>query len=230
MAATRNNSLKLAAYIVGAILSAQLLLASWQHKIASAPLEALGFVTGAWCVWLTVKEHIWNFPIGLANSAFYLIVFLEARLFADSTLQILYIILGVYGWYWWLKGGENRTVLKVNRTPLWEYGMLAVLAAIGTLAMMRVLISVNDSAPFLDALTTVLSLVAQYMLTRKYIENWWVWMGADFIYVGLYIYRALYLTAILYAIFIALCVAGLIAWNRSLRAKRKTEDMEIVHA
>src|SRR5690242_18776253 len=113
MAAPRPNTLKLAAYFLGAILSALLLIASWQHKITSAPLEALGFVTGAWCVWLTVKEHIWNFPIGLANSAFYLIVFLQARLFADSTLQILYIILGVYGWYWWLKGGENRTVLKV---------------------------------------------------------------------------------------------------------------------
>jgi len=217
-------------YSLGAILSAFLLVASFTKWIPSSPTEVFGFVTGAWCVWLTVKEHIWNFPIGNANSAFFLVLFVQARLFADSTLQVIYIVLGFWGWYWWLKGGENQTVLKVMRTPGWEYAMLLVVGIAGTVGMMRVLISVNDSAPLLDALTTVLSLIAQYMLTRKYLENWFVWITADVIYVGLYSYRHLYLTGILYAIFIGLCIAGYIAWSKSLGAPRKEADMEIVHA
>lgn len=213
-------------YGLGALASAALLIASWKHWIPSAPLEAFGFVTGAWCVWLTVKEHIWNFPIGLANSAIYLVVFLEARLFADSGLQVVYLILGLWGWYWWLKGGENRSVLKVSRTPVGEWAVLLLIVAGATAGFTVYLASVKDAAPFLDALTTVLSLVAQYMLTRKYLENWWVWMGTDVIYVGLYIYKGLYLTSALYVIFIVLCVAGLRAWLESHRSS----SMEVVHA
>lgn len=227
--AKANKSLTYAGYAIAILASAVLFLASYEKWIASSPTEVLGFVSGAWCVWLTVKEHIWNFPIGNANSAFFLVLFVQARLFADSTLQVIYIILGFWGWYWWLKGGENRTVLKVHKTPMWEYGILSVLTIAGTYGMMQVLIAVKDSAPFLDAFTTVLSLVAQYMLTRKYIENWWVWISADIIYVGLYSYRHLYLTGILYAIFIGLCIAGLLAWKRSLTGAQ-TRDLEMVHA
>lgn len=76
--------------------------------------------------------------------------------------------------------------------------------------------SVNDSTPFLDALTTVLSLVAQYMLTRKLLENWYVWITVDVIYIGLYIYKDLYLTGFLYAIFLCMCIVGLVQWRKAL--------------
>lgn len=211
------------------MVSALLLLASWRGWIQSSLVESLGFVTGAWCVWLTVKEHIWNFPIGIANSAFYLVLFLQSRLFADSTLQIIYIVLGFWGWYWWLKGGKNKTELHVSKTPSWEWVALAVITVAATYGMDILLVSKKDAAPFLDALTTILSLVAQYMLTRKYLENWWVWIAADVIYVGLYSFRSLYLTATLYALFIALCVAGYRAWLLSLNNGGE-QDMELVHA
>ena len=180
------------------------------------PTEVLGFVTGGWAVWLTVRQNIWNWPIGIANSAFYLVVFLQARLFADGSLQAVYIVLGFLGWYWWLRGGPSRSRLIVSRTGVRLGLALAAILVIGTVLMTQLLVRISDSAPFLDALTTVMSLIAQFMLTRKLFENWFVWISADVIYIGLYIYKDLYLTSILYVVFMAMCIAGAIQWRQSL--------------
>lgn len=207
---------ELALMVVG---SAALLLGAWTGALPLGLTETLGFVTGAVCVWLTVKQHIWSWPIGIANSAFFLALFFGARLFADMGLQVIYIVLGFLGWYWWLRGGDNQTTLRVSHatpTTLLALGLLGAVATAGLTVFLR---SIGDAAPFLDALTTVLSLVAQYMLTRKLIENWYVWITADIIYIGLYSSRGLYLTAALYALFLALCVMGLRGWRGSLPAR-----------
>jgi nicotinamide mononucleotide transporter len=94
-------------------------------------------------------------------------------------------------------------------------GTLAGIGVAATAGMTVLLASVHDSAPFLDALTTVLSLIAEYMLARKLLESWWVWITADVIYIGLYTYRSLYLTAVLYALFLAMCLVGLVRWRRT---------------
>lgn len=206
-------------YAVGMPASLVLIGASIMHRLPLDFTEVLGFVTGAWCVWLTVKQNIWNWPIGIANDAFFLALFLRAHLFADAGLQVVYIVLGVLGWYWWLRGGAGKTELPVSRTGSRTAIVLAVLLAISTAGLAVGLGRVNDAAPFWDALTTVLSLVAQYMLSRKLIENWLVWMTADVIYVALYVYKHLDLTAGLYAIFFAMCVAGFLHWRASLRAQ-----------
>ncbi len=186
-----------------------------------APLgmtEVLGFVTGAVCVLLVVEENIWNWPIGIANSVLFFVLFLQSRLYGDMALQVVYVVLGFLGWYQWLYGGKNRTELKVSRVPLWEALVVAGVGVAGTAGMTAFFVRVNDAAPFLDALTTVLSLLAQYLLTRKRLENWYVWIAADVIYVWLYVHRGLHLTAVLYLIFIGMCLAGLAAWRRSLHA------------
>lgn len=205
-------------YALGLVASAVLIIGSVSRMLPMDPTEVLGFVTGGWAVWLTVKQNIWNWPIGIANSAFYLIVFFQTRLYADMSLQGLYVALGFLGWYWWLRGGQNRTELNVSRTRHLLAAALGVALLGGTWVMTMFLVRVNDSAPFLDALTTVLSLIAQFMLTRKLFENWFVWISADVIYIGLYIYKDLYLTSVLYAIFLAMCIAGAIQWRRSLRS------------
>ena len=178
--------------------------------------EVFGFVTGGVCVWLTVRQQILNWPIGLASNVFYIVLFFEARLFADMTLQFFYIVLGILGWYWWLRGGEQQTRLLVSRASPAHLAILAALAVAATVCLTIFLRSVNDAAPFLDALTTVLSLVAQYLLTRKLLENWYVWITADIIYIWLYANRGLPLTAALYALFLGLCLLGLREWRRSL--------------
>lgn len=213
---------------VGGASGLALVYASW---VGWAPFgqppfsmtEALGFVTGALCVYLTVLENVWNFPVGIANSAFFLVLFGGARLYGDAALQVVYIALGFQGWYLWLRGGENRTPLEVERAPRRLLAGVAAFVVAGTAALTLLFRYVQDSAPFLDALTTILSLGAQYLLNRKAVENWWLWMTADVVYIYLYAARGLHLTAVLYLVFLCLCVAGLRAWLRTMSGRGRGE-------
>lgn len=182
--------------------------------------ELLGFVTGAVGVWLTVRANIWNFPVGLANNLFFLVLFWAARLYADAALQIVYLGFGVFGWWEWLHGGERWSRRMMARARPWVVWTLAGLAVPVTWILTIVLTRANDIAPFWDALTTALSLAAQWLLNLKLFENWFFWMTADVVYVPLYFVKALYLTAIVYVIFLGLCVAGMRAWRRELREPR----------
>ena len=220
---------RLGLWIVGAAGLA-LVYASW---VGWAPFgwqppgvtEALGFVTGALCVYLVVLENVWNFPVGIANSAFFLVLFAGARLYGDAALQIIYIALGFQGWYLWLRGGENRTPLRVERASRRLLAGVAAFVVAGTIGLTLFFQYINDSAPFLDALTTVLSLGAQYLLNRKAIENWLLWMAADVVYIYLYFARELQLTAVLYFVFLCLCVAGLRSWLKTMSERgRGMED------
>jgi nicotinamide mononucleotide transporter len=218
---SRPSLKSIAGYSLAGVISLGLILASWFALVPMSETEVFGFLTGAASVWLTVRVNIWNWPIGIANSAFYLVLFFQDRLFADATLQIIYIILGFWGWYLWLYGGERRSRLPISRISLPLGLVLAGLLTLGTIGETIFLEHINDSAPFLDALTTALSLVAQFMLTKKLIENWYVWITADVIYIGLYLYKSLYLTSILYIIFLLMCLAGLRQWRLELRAQEQ---------
>jgi len=179
--------------------------------------ELLGFVTGAASVWLTVLTRISNFPVGIANSAFFLALFLSARLFADSGLQVVYIVLGLAGWWQWLHGGPDHTRLTVDRAGWPLLACCVAFVALGTWGLTVLLDDAQDIAPFWDALTTALSLVAQFLLNGKRIENWAFWIAADVVYIPLYVVKRLDLTAIVYVLFLGLSVAGVRAWRRALR-------------
>jgi nicotinamide mononucleotide transporter len=196
--------------------SAALLAVSGVGWLPLPTTEVLGFVTGGVCVWLVVREHMWNWPVGLANNVFFFILFLRGRLFADMSLQIVYFGLGVFGWLNWLYGGKDRSELRISRTAVAEWLALAALVPFSTWGLREILIVVNDAAPFLDALTTILSLGAQYLLCRKRLENWYFWIAADVIYIPLYISRELPLTAVLYGVFLVMCLVGLREWRRNL--------------
>ena len=203
-----------------------MIVGSWSAWIPYSLTETLGFVTGASCVYLVVREHVWNFPIGVASAAIYLVVFWQARLFGDAGLQLVFIALGLQGWYWWLRGGENRTVLRVTRASPALWAGLIVFTGVATYGLMVILTLVKGSAPFLDAFTTALSLAAQYLVNAKKIENWLLWIVADSLYVYLYIVRGLQLTAILYAVFLIMAVAGLIEWRKSLNQSPQKQEFE----
>jgi nicotinamide mononucleotide transporter len=180
--------------------------------------ELLGFVTGAASVWLTVLARISNFPVGIANSAFFLVLFASARLFADSGLQVVYIALGFAGWWQWLHGGPERSRLTVARSGWPLLACCVVFAAAATWGLTVLLTAVHDVAPFWDALTTAVSMAAQFLLNCKRIENWAFWIAADVVYIPLYVVKRLDLTAIVYVLFLALCVTGVRAWRRALRS------------
>lgn len=181
--------------------------------------EILGFITGAASVLLAVRESAWNWPVGIANNIFFLILFWKTKLYADALLQIVYIVISFFGWWNWVRGGIGHTKLAISRTTARHAGILVAITATATALLTFVLHRYTDSAaPLGDGITTALSLTAQYMLSCKLLENWWVWMAADAIYIGLYCYKSLYLTGVLYLVFLGMCVAGYAGWRRSLTA------------
>ncbi|MBM4588402.1 nicotinamide mononucleotide transporter [Prescottella equi] len=177
--------------------------------------EVLGFVTGAWCVWLVGRQSAWNWPIGIANNLVWILLFATAGLFADSGLQIVYIALAVWGWRNWVQGRAGET-LAVTGTTGTEWVWLAGAGIAGTGALMLLLDTATSSTvPFWDAVTTVLSLLATWGQATKRWESWLLWIAADLIYIPLYLHKGLTLTALLYAGFLLLCIRGLLAWRRS---------------
>lgn len=181
-------------------------------------VELLGFVFGVATLWLLVLQNIWNWPVGIANNVFYVVVFFQSRLFADMTLQVFFIAVSIAGWYLWLRGGEHHERLLVRRTPPSQMFATLATGAVLTAFWSLLLVRINDAAPLLDAGTAVFSIAAQYLMARKYVENWYLWIVIDVVSIGLYAYKHLLLTAVLYAIYLAFCGAALAAWNRSLRA------------
>jgi nicotinamide mononucleotide transporter len=189
--------------------------------------EIAGFAAGAVSVLLYVRQSVWAWPVGLINSACWLVLFWSSRLYLNAGLQVLYIGLGVVGWYWWARGRDGGGDLAVSRTPrALGLGLLG-LAVVATLGLWWAMAAVGDASPFLDAATAVVSLVAQYMLTRKLIENWWLWIAVDVVYLFMYSSQQLYLTAALQIGFIALCVAGVRQWRASLNTNISIEPVAV---
>jgi nicotinamide mononucleotide transporter len=180
-------------------------------------IEIVGVITGLACVWLAAREHIWNWPVAIVNVSLYAVVFWRSKLYADSALQPVFLLISIYGWWFWLRGGEARHPAPV-RTAGWRAcGLFAGATVLLWLLLNWVLRRFTDSqVPIWDSLTTALSLTAIYMQGRKLIENWLWWIVADVLYIALYAYKRLYPTSALYVVYIAICVAGWRRWKLSL--------------
>ena len=187
--------------------------------------EILAAITGIISVYLSTRENIWSWPTALVNVTLYFVVFLEAKLYADMGLQVVYFALSLYGWYEWLYGGENRTELHVSRVTRSLGVRLTLVGLAATVVLGTALARFTDAAlPYLDSATTSTSLVAQWMMTRKIVENWAVWVAVDVVYVGMFLYKSLYLTAGLYAVFFVLAVMGYRDWKRSFEERRLSDE------
>ncbi|TFH66799.1 MAG: nicotinamide riboside transporter PnuC [Gemmatimonadales bacterium] len=180
-------------------------------------LEVVAVVFGAISVYLSVRQNIWSWPTALVNVTLYFLIFRRERLYADMGLQVFYAGISLYGWYYWLFGGEGRTTLRVSHAPRILGVVLPLLGlsaafGIGTLLDR----TTNAAVPYMDSTLTVTSPIAQWMMSRKYLENWIVWVVVDVAYIGMFIYRGLYLTSFLYAVFLVLATRGYIDWRKSL--------------
>ena len=174
-------------------------------------------------VWLSIPENVWNWPLGMANVALSYLVLARQGLYANAGLQVVYFGLSIYGWYEWLHGGRARTPLEISRTTRRTW--VRVTAA--TLLLWVALLLLTRRIPgatqgFVDTGTTAVSLVAEWMLARKLLENWALWIVIDGVYVGLLVFDKLYLLAINYAVYFALAVAGYVAWKRALERPSAT--------
>jgi len=183
-------------------------------------VEILGFVTGALCVWLLARENIWNWPIGIANNIFYVAVFLKSGLYGDAGLQVVYIVLAAYGWWIWAFPAGVGAELPVAKTSLRQWTWLILATVLATFLLRAFLAAWTPSTvPAWDGLTTALSLAATWGQCKKLVESWWLWIAVDIVYIPLYVYKGLRLTAVLYFVFMLLCIAGLRSWNRALTVR-----------
>ena len=189
------------------------------------PIEIIGFVFGVLTVWLSTREHIATWPTALVNTAFYFVIFARAGIYANAGLQIVYFSLSCYGWYAWKYGGAAHTPLVVTRVTRRHVMLYVPLALAATLAFGFTLSRVNGAAlPWVDAATTATSIVAQWMMTRKQLENWLVWNVVNVAYVAMCLSQELFLTAALYTVYLVLATIGFFSWRASLRASLRAES------
>ena len=188
----------------------------WTAAVGNTPLEWVAVVTGFLCVWLAARESLWNFPIAIISCGLYIIVYYESTLYSDCILQGFFITLSCYGWYEWRYGGARDTELAVSRTRPAEWGWLTVFVLVFTGGFGYYLQRfTDDTIPYLDSLTTAISLAAQYLLMRKRLENWWLWIGVDTLYVPILWHKHLYPTSGLYAAYLLLAVYGYVEWRKA---------------
>ena len=189
---------------------------------ATSPLEWVAVLTGFTCVWLAAREALWNFPVAIFSCLLYIFIYYQKALYADSGLQVLFIALSAYGWYEWLYGGRNQTPLAVSHTRPAEWAGAAVFVAAFTAGFGYYLGHHTDSSfPYLDSFTTGTSLAAQFLLMRKRLENWWLWLLVDVIYVPVLWLKQLYPTSLLYAVYLVLASYGYWQWRRDLSSNAR---------
>ena len=192
-------------------------LCSWLIAHGSSCLEAVAVLFGIVSVFLSVRQNIWSWPTAIVNVSLFFALFFQSGLYSDMGLQVIYFVLSVYGWYEWLYGGKGHTALTVSRTSGRTWGVLGAIAVTVWMVLGQITSRLpGASLPYVDAATTTTSLVAQWMMTRKLLENWALWAIIDVVYVSMFIYKGLYLTAVNYAVYFVLAVMGLIAWRKSL--------------
>jgi nicotinamide mononucleotide transporter len=165
------------------------------------------------CVWLTGAQNVWCWPVGVLGSLLYTYVFGRSRLYSDVLLQCYFIATSVYGWYAWTHGTSPEGGLAIQRLSLAAAARWAALGVTCTAALGATMKRYTRAAlPFWDAAITAGSVIAQYLLTDKFLENWVLWIAVDALAIGVYAARRLYMSAALYAVLLLLAARGLMAW------------------
>lgn len=181
-------------------------------------IELAGSVLSIIYLYLSIKQRVSLWIFGFLCSLLYAIVFFQSKFYADMSLQFYYLGVSVLGWISWRAGKpENRKELPVKRTTPLSGAIILVIALVLYFLYYFILSEYTDSPlPKADAFTTALSIVATWMLARKMIEHWWLWIIVDSVSAGLYFYRALYPTAILFVIYTIMAIIGYLQWKKSL--------------
>lgn len=178
-------------------------------------LELAGWSTTLIGIWLTTRRNMLCWPITLAADVLYLVVFFKARLLSDSLLQAFFVVFTLYGWWNWWRGVREEGEVRVVPLPARSLVLALVAGAAGTVLLGFVARRLNASLPYLDAALASYSLVGSWWQARKHIANWWLWIVVNLFYIGEYIYKDLWPTAVLYALLVVLAVVGLRDWRKA---------------
>jgi nicotinamide mononucleotide transporter len=183
-------------------------------------IEVIGATIGLVYLFLEIRQSIWLWPFGLVTSAIYIYIFFVSKFYADMGLQVYYVVISAYGWWHWLYGGktEKADSLPVSRVSL-RLSAWLLLISVGIFAVIAyVLINFTDSTvPYGDAFTTALSIIATWMLARKFLEMWWIWVVVNAVSLALYLYKGLYPTSVLFVFYTAMSFVGYLQWRKSMK-------------
>ena len=180
-------------------------------------LEIAGVITGLLCVYLAAINNIWNWPIAIVSVGIYIFIFYDKHLFADTGLQVYFMAMNFYGWYHWSRKPETEEKAPVLLITKKEVILSVIAIIVFTFLLGSVLKLTTASYPFIDSFCSACSVVAQVFLARKVLENWLVWIFVDVIYVGVYIFKGLDLTAVMYAIYVGIALLGYFDWKKDYK-------------
>lgn len=187
-------------------------------------IEVLGCITGLIYLYFSIRQIIWLWPLGILTSFLYIFVFFNSKFYAGMALQLYYFIISIYGWYYWIKGGESSGGQKIQiiTATLKDWSIFVIVTSILSVLIGYGLDNYTDSPlPYWDAFTTSGSIVATWMLARKFLENWLFWIVIDFISMGTYIYKDLYPTVLLFFVYTSMAGIGYINWKKDLKKSKK---------
>ncbi|MBQ5783549.1 MAG: nicotinamide mononucleotide transporter [Bacteroidales bacterium] len=188
-------------------------------------LEIIGTIVGLVYLYLEYKASIHLWIAGIIMPAIYIFIYWDAGLYADFGINVYYLLAALYGWFLWKYGNKNKCseASDGNELPISKIPKRLILPSILVFVLtfiliLYILISFTDSnVPYLDSFTTALSIVGMWMLARKFIEQWWVWIVVDLVSAGLYVYKELYLTSGLYALYAVIAFFGYLNWKKLMR-------------
>lgn len=183
-------------------------------------LQIAGVALGLLYLWLEFRADIRLWIVGLIMPLVHGTLYYKAGLYADASMQVYYVLAGLYGWLVWRNAPRRKSsAAKIGHTPRRIVPtLIAVYAAVHVSLYLLLARFTNSTVPFWDSLTTALCIVAMWMLSRKYVEQWLVWLAVDLVTVGLYFYKGIPLTAGLYALYSALAIAGYYRWRAQMKA------------
>ncbi len=193
-------------------------------------IEILGAISGLLYLYFAIRQKIWLWPLGLITSALYVYVFYGERLYADMGMNIYYVVISIYGWYYWLHGRGSQETNTLRISTLTQ--KLVVILLIITACIYVVLVYMLKKLPELlnvevsellywDAFTTAASIVATWMLARKIIQHWLIWIVVDAVSLGLYVYKGMYPTVVLFLVYTLMAFKGYIEWKKDLQTAEK---------
>ena len=181
-------------------------------------LELAGIIVGLVYIWLEYKANIWLWLAGIVMPAIYIFVYYDSGFYADMAINIYYLAAGVYGWLVWkIKGNQNND-LPIARTPRRYILPLVLVTTVAFAIISFVLVRFTDSdVPYGDSFTTALSIAGLWLLSRKYVEQWIIWIVVDMVCAVLYVYKGLYMTGALYLLYTVIAVAGYFKWLKLMK-------------
>ena len=184
----------------------------------SRPIEIAAVILGLINVTLIIRRNVWNYPFGIVMVILYAQIFYDYRLYSDALLQLYFLVIQIYGWWYWLRGRDDRGLVIVARLPIAQIPYYAVIAIVGLAILGTSMDQLTDADyPYWDGAIAVLSVLAQFLLSRRRLESWFLWIAVDLLAIGLFWVKGLYPTSALYAVFLVLATVGLFNWVRAWR-------------